>query len=97
MLLKIYYEEAEFELLDALAHSFKLFLLRTKGLTGHQQKTNQQFIRFLLKLAKIKEQLTYKLDRNAISSASGLQQKIREHPQLNSKQWLLEQVRLLQE
>lgn len=97
MLLKIYYEETEFELLDALAHSFKLFLLRTKGLTGLQRKTNQQFIRFLLKLAKIKEQLTYQLDRNAISSARSLQGKIEEHPQLNSKQWLLEQVQLLQE
>ncbi|WP_020537443.1 hypothetical protein [Lewinella cohaerens] len=73
--LKIYYELAEWMLLDAALNSFRLFLLRTKKSGLHSDQL-LVFIRFLRQLAKIRERKAIVSDTKYLRLLVALKDKI---------------------
>lgn len=83
MLLKIYYEENSFEVLDALLHSFSAFLQRKEVMSYH--KNNYlNIIRFIKKLLNIPS-----LDKKAKQQ---LEENIATQQPLTEREWLLAQL-----
>lgn len=85
MLLKIYYEEASFDALEALLHSFTIFLQR-KGIMSYHKNNYQNII-------KITQKLLY-LSPNS-SSLKQLQTDIETTQPLTEKKWLIVQLNKL--
>lgn len=87
--LKIYYELAEWLLLDAALNSFRLFLLRTKksGLHSGQLLT---FLQFLRQLANIREKKSIISATKYTRLLAALEDKITTSPKnIFDKRWLL--------
>lgn len=84
MLLKIYFEKQETEAFLNLASSYKLMLLREKGLSGNTLNAYKNFVRLAVKL--------YKVDTAKPNALEKLEQEIRRSKNINARQWLLEQV-----
>lgn len=55
LLLRIYYEQADFASLEALSRTFRRFLNRTESVSESQKTQNRNFISVLHQLAKAKE------------------------------------------
>ncbi|MCP4442990.1 MAG: hypothetical protein GY810_29140 [Aureispira sp.] len=83
ILLKIYYEENSFEVLDAFLHSFTVFLQR-KEIMSYHKKNYLNIIRFTKKLLN-----TPSLDKEAKKQ---LQSDIEGAQPLTERQWLLDQL-----
>lgn len=86
LLLKMYYELGEFQLLDSLLNRFNTYLSRQKALVYHKQNYNN-IIRFTRRLASI----------NPFSSKAKnkLRKEIEAVEILTEKTWLLEQLEAL--
>ncbi len=83
MLLKIYFELEEWEVLDSFTISLQRFLQRKKGL-GYHQETYKNFIQLARKLLEINPFDKDKKDK--------LRQEITETKALSEKDWLLGQL-----
>lgn len=92
MLLKIYMEEKEYYLLESLANTFKLFLLRNKSISTYQKKSHNNLIRFTLKLARIKENAPLIAKSETQAKLKKLNVQINSTATINNKTWLLEQL-----
>jgi hypothetical protein len=83
LLLKIYFENDELEVLDSFINSFQRFLQRKKGLGYHRENylNTLQFARRLISLNPFDKQ-----------EKEGLKAEIEETKALGEKEWLLEQL-----
>lgn len=86
MLLKIYYEEDSYEALDALLHSFGVFLNR-KELMSYHKKNYKNLISFTQKLYRPSNWNTMKIAK--------LKAEIEQANPLTEREWLLEKLALL--
>ncbi|HNL40530.1 MAG TPA: hypothetical protein PKH43_15370, partial [Saprospiraceae bacterium] len=84
MLLKMYYETGEWDALDALIASFRIFLLRKKKSLGYHQAHYLNIIRFVQKLTRLRHN-----DRQAVAA---LRQTVQQQPALIEREWLLEML-----
>ncbi|MBL7802341.1 MAG: hypothetical protein JNL02_01300 [Saprospiraceae bacterium] len=84
MLLKMYYETGEWDALDALIASFKIFLLRKKKSLGYHQAHYLNILRFVQKLTRLRHN-----DRRAVAA---LRSAIQQQTALIEKDWLLEML-----
>lgn len=83
LLLKIYYELRELQLLDALLNRFRTYLSRQKGLVYHKKNYNN-IIRFTQRLVNI--------NPYSDKAKNKLQKEINAEELLTEKKWLLEQL-----
>lgn len=83
MLLKIYYELAEYDVLDSFLHSFNVFLQRKK-LIGYHKENYLNVIKLTQKLLTVNS-----FDKEAIAA---LWQQIQNTPKLSEQEWLLDQL-----
>lgn len=86
MLLKIYYEEDSYEALDALLHSFGVFLNR-KELMSYHKNNYKNLIAFTQKL--------YRSSNWNKSKTAKLKAQIEQANPLTEREWLLEKLALL--
>lgn len=84
MLLKIYFEKQETEAFLNLASSYKLMLIREKGLSGSTLNAYKNFVRFAEKL--------FKAETNNTAALEKIREEITRTTNINARQWLLEQV-----
>ena len=84
MLVRIYYQEDEFQLLDALLESMKVYIKRKKILVAQHKRPFMNLIKYTKKLVKVNP-----YDRNAKTE---LRQEIEAAHPLIAKDWFLEQV-----
>lgn len=84
MLVRIYYHEDEFQLLDALLESMKVYINRKKILVAQHKRPFKNLIKYTKKLVKVNP-----YDRSAKIK---LRQEIEEAHPLIAKDWFLEQV-----
>lgn len=84
MLVRIYYHEDEFQLLDALLESMKVYINRKKILVAQHKRPFKNLIKYTKKLVKVNP-----YDRGAKTK---LRQEIEEAHPLIAKDWFLEQV-----
>ncbi len=88
LLLSIFYELNEFDVLQSILDSFKVFVNRNKSITDERKKSYLQLIRLTKKLTELHND-----DTNLLKIKSEI-----ENSQAMSKKWLLEKVdELLQE
>lgn len=87
LLLKTYYELSEFEALDSLLESFRLFLLRQKLISGANKRKYLNLVRYVQKLSKV-----HPSDKEKINS---LKTRIDTAKDIAEKDWLQEKVREL--
>ncbi len=80
---KIYYELDEFEILDSLLKSMRVFI-RRKRKVGYHYQLWKNMIRFTEKLMRVN-----RYDKSAMSH---LADQIREEQLLSEKEWLLEKL-----
>ncbi len=83
LLLKVYYEEDEIEVMLALAQSFRVFLKRNKVFTNSVKNVYLNFIKILVKLDRL-----YK-ERNV----EELIETIEQMPSLTDREWLLNKAK----
>ena len=83
ILSKIYYEESEFDALDSLLESIRIYLQRKKVM-GYHKSNYKNIIRYAKKLIRTNPYNT--------SQKQKLKKEIEEANPLTEKEWLLEQV-----
>jgi hypothetical protein len=82
--LRTYYELGEFDALDSLLESFRIYLLRSKQITKETQSQYATIIRMIKKLSSINPTNKIKikeLEKKVIASTNNV-----------AKEWLLEKV-----
>lgn len=84
MLLKIYYEEDEFDALESLTTTFKTYLDRNKLVSGDHRQRYRNLVRYVRKLSRIGE------DRGRLLALEG---NLKEEDQVADIGWLREMVR----
>jgi hypothetical protein len=82
MLLKTYYHLSEYNAMEAQIDTFRIYLLRHKGISTALQKQYLQLLRFAKRL----------ITSNTPTKAARLAADIQAKPQLPDKKWLLAQV-----
>lgn len=87
LLLRSYYELTEWDSLDSLLLSFRLYLLRNKLITSSRKKQYLNLIRYVNKLIKIQKGDQKKLIL--------LQEKLSKEEDVPTKKWLLEKINKL--
>ncbi|MGB1243501.1 MAG: hypothetical protein ACPG49_13320, partial [Chitinophagales bacterium] len=87
LLLKIYYEKNEIELLLSLAETFKIFVQAQKKLATNTKTSYINFIKFAVQLFKIKNPM---LKSRKVLGA--VRQDIEGSKLISDKQWLLEKI-----
>ena len=83
MLLKIYYEEDEYDALESLLESMKVYLKRKKVI-GYHKDVFQNMLKYTQKLVRINP---FDKDKRV-----ALRQEIEEASPLTERPWLLEQI-----
>ncbi len=89
LLLKCYYELKETEPLLSLSEAFKKYVKQRK-IADNQKKTYLNFIKYAIKLYKIKIQ-----PRSSKAKITRIEQSIIENKAINNQRWLLEKVKEL--
>ena len=84
MLLKMYYETAELDALDALLASFRILLLRKKKVIGYHQQHYLNTVRYIQKLSR--------LNRNDKKLVLAFRDEVLGNKAVIEKDWLLAQV-----
>lgn len=84
LLLRTYYELAEYDALDSLLESFRIYLLRSKQITKDTQMQYAMIIRMIKKLSSINPNNKLKIKE--------LEQKVLASTNNVAKEWLLEKV-----
>ncbi|MCB0531178.1 MAG: hypothetical protein H6574_09440 [Lewinellaceae bacterium] len=85
MLVRIYFDTGAFDALDALLHSFRIYLQRHRNI-GYHRELNANFVRIVQQLLK--------LPPGAEQAREDLRQRITNEPYLAEREWLLEQIEL---
>lgn len=95
LLLKIYYELAEEEGLDALLHAFATALRRNKLISDYQREVHLNLIRFVKKLEQLRAQLGILPPEEIQKELSALEGDIQSTQAVSQKNWLLSKLGLL--
>ena len=82
ILLKIYYQEEDYDTLEALLDSFRVFLNRKKEITASKEN-------YINLIVLVKKLLSLSLEKGAVSA---LKKEIEDTEQLAERKWLLEQI-----
>ena len=82
MLLKMYYETGEWDALEALIASFKIFLLRKKKVIGYHQAHYLNILRYVQKLTRLPHG-----DRKAVAA---FRAEVENNPAIIERDWLLQ-------
>jgi hypothetical protein len=88
LLMRTYYELGEYNALDSLLESFRIYLLRNKQLTKETNLQYAMIIRMIKRLSNI--------NPNNKTQVNDLAEKIKASTNNVAKQWLLEKVQELQ-
>ena len=88
LLMRTYYELGEYNALDSLLESFRIYLLRNKQLTKETNLQYAMIIRMIKRLSNI--------NPNNKAQVNDLAEKIKASTNNVAKQWLLEKVQELQ-
>ena len=89
ILLKIYFEEGEKDLLHSLCESFRIYLKRNRIISQTRKTEKNNLIKYSARLIKIKP--------NQIDRLKKIKQEIVEKPNINNKKWLLDQIQLMEQ
>lgn len=89
MLLKVYFELDEVEALDSLIDSFRIFLRRSKLISGHHRRNYLNLIRFVKKMSRLSPGDGAKLSKISVE--------VEQTEQLADADWLRAQLSVLQE
>ncbi len=92
MLLKLYYETAEFEALYYCLDAFDNYLQRNQKLPSYQKNLYVNLLRYTRKLAKLRLKVLSQGPRNALQLVQQFRQKITHVPNTAQRAWLLTQV-----
>lgn len=92
---KIYFEAGEDEALLSLLDSFRIYLLRSKGITKKEQQAQLNFIRFIKKLTRLKETKPLINEEKFRLKIKKLEQNLLQTNALVNKEWLLQQLGVL--
>ncbi len=84
ILLASYYELQEFEALDSLINSFKVFISREKTLSNNRKRNYLNYLKYTKRISK--------LSKRDISKLEKLKNEITETRGVVSKSWLLEKI-----
>lgn len=83
MLVRIYFDTGAFDALEALLHSFRIYLQRHRNI-GYHRELNANFVRMVQQLLK--------LPPGDAQTRGELHQRITNEPYLAEREWLLEQI-----
>ena len=89
---KIYYETAQFELLDSSLHAFNMFVVRRKEISGFEEKGYLALIKFVDNLMKLKIARKTISKKELILRYNKLKNKIIDAENIISKSWVLEKL-----
>ncbi|MEM6346695.1 MAG: hypothetical protein AAF927_22605 [Bacteroidota bacterium] len=95
LLLKIYYELAEEDGLDAQIRAFRAYLKRNRKVSSYQQKAHAGLIRYTQRLSRLrnkKESLSLKQFRHAIGT---IEADVKNRSLITNRDWLLQQMKEL--
>lgn len=90
LLCRIYFEVGEYEALNYLIDAFQRHLSRTKDLTPSRREPYQQFLRFLKKATRLRDQAFYVEEPVLLQRQEKLRQAIAEAKAVLYRGWLLE-------
>ncbi|MEZ4888859.1 MAG: hypothetical protein R3E32_29300 [Chitinophagales bacterium] len=85
MLLKVYYEIEEWNLLDSLINAFRVFIHRQKDIADSHKKSHQNFINILGRILRLLPNEKEKIEK--------LQEEVHETTELSEKDWLIEKLK----
>ncbi|MFT7588132.1 MAG: hypothetical protein ACI959_000338 [Limisphaerales bacterium] len=74
MLLKIYFEEEEYELLKSIVAAFRIYLKRNKTISAAQKTAYRNLINLTLQLASVKNKLAYQSKEKSENSISRIRE-----------------------
>ena len=97
LLLRTYYDLGEFESLNALADSFRIYLLRNKLMANVRREGYQNLFRFTRKAAQIRSHYLITAPDRAEKEVKKLQLSISRTNNIFNESWLKEKVRELAE
>ncbi len=92
LLLKIFYEMDETESLFSLLESFKIFVKRSKQISGYQKEIHLNLLKSARKLYRIKVRLPHYRKALLRNQFKNLELKIQEKPQIANVNWLKEKM-----
>lgn len=96
LLLRVYYEENEFEALDALVESFRQYLQRSKLMASSLKKGYYEVFRITRRLAKIKNELAYSSKEKQQQSLQKVVAELKKTQVVFNKHWLEGKVKELE-
>lgn len=88
ILLKIYFEQREYDSLLSLCESFRIYLKRNRLVSETHKKYRLDLIRYAARLIKVKP---YQKDR-----LGKIKQEIVQQPDINNRKWLLDQIEVME-
>lgn len=91
ILLKIYFQQGDYEALASLYHAVRVYLLRLKKITKKQADLYKYLFLFTYKLSRLKMSMPYTRDEIMFSKLSQLRNKI-SAADIANKSWLLAMV-----
>lgn len=97
LLLKIFYDEQEYEALGYQIESFRLYLLRNKTISKVNSASNLNFLKVMKRLAKLKEHHEFISAPLASAKLTKIMASTQEYNPLANKNWLQEQANILKE
>lgn len=89
ILLKIYFELGEFDSLNSISESFRIYLRRNKLISKTHLTNYLNLIKFAARLAKIRE--------NQFERLQKIKAEINDLRNVSNKKWLLDQIKLMEE
>lgn len=92
ILIKIYFEENEYDALISLTESMKIYLLREKQLSKNQHLQYKYLFRYTLRLYKLRLNKQMLDDAAYQLQLTELKDRVTENPFVANKQWLLAKI-----
>ncbi len=89
LLLKIYFETADWKTLDYFLETFRIYLLRNKQLDTNRRKSSFHLIKYTRNIAQLLEQKDILSNKEFQEKTTTLQKKIAANPMVLNKSWLL--------
>lgn len=88
ILLKIYFEQREYDSLLSLCESFRIYLKRNRLVSETHKKYRLDLIRYAARLVKVKPYQKERLGK--------IKQEIMQQPDINNRKWLLDQIDVME-
>jgi len=92
LLVKVYYELEDDDALESVIAAYKVYMRRNKQLSGYQQKVNNNLLRFVKKLYKLRLKCLGMAKEDRLSAIAQLQKQIKDTQQIANINWLEKKV-----